>query len=235
MITSRFYLPQKIQKNKTYENNCLYQHLIRVLRIRTNDRFVVFNGDGFDYACQIKDINKKQIKFTVTESIKNNNESNLKITLYLQISQRSKFEYSIQKATELGVFAITPIVGDKNNHKLNKSRIEKIIISSCEQSQRAVIPKLNNPLKISDVTIENSDNKFILHPCCGAKLLSECRIKKDQEISLIIGSQSGFSAQEIEVSQKNGWQLASLGNRVLRTETAPIVALTVLQTIYGDI
>jgi 16S rRNA (uracil1498-N3)-methyltransferase len=234
-LIKRVYIKNLKVDDKIITSESKYTHLVRVLRLQKKDSFFAFCGDGYDYKCCIHNIVKKKVEFCVLEKIQNNNESGIKITLLLQISPNRKFSFAIQKATELGISTIIPIMGDKNKHKINLARCQEIIINACAQSQRAVIPRLHTLCKLKDIQIAEQKTKIILHPHKNNPSLSTHKINKEKEIFILVGSQSGFSPAELTYCKNNNWQFLSLGPRILRTETAPMVALTILQSRFGDI
>lgn len=216
-------------------------HLIRVLRMRPEDTFILFNGTGYEYECRIINSNKRKVQVKVLSSQSINRESPLKIHLYQAISKGERMEFAIQKAVELGVTQITPISTEHSVLKLDQTRLEKkhtqwkkIIVSACEQSGRNILPTLNPLSDFSQAVSTEAPNKLILHPTPQANPLTFSN-NEPQSFHLYIGPEGGFSAPEIEQALNQGaipWQL---GCRILRTETAALTALSILQHHYGDL
>jgi 16S rRNA (uracil1498-N3)-methyltransferase len=146
-------------------------------------------------------------------------------------------DWAIQKATELGVTQITPIVSERCEVRLNDERADKrlahwrqIAISACEQCGRSVLPVIHPPMSLRDWLPVEADLKLVLHPV-AAPLTSHAR---PQTLAFLIGPEGGLSESEVEQAANQGFQPARLGPRVLRTETAPVVALSVAQQLWGD-
>lgn len=227
------------------------RHVGLVLRLETKDKVVLFNGDGVDYLAEIIDIQKKKIFIKIIEKISIHTESELSIHLGQAISRGEKMDWVIQKAVELGVNEITPVITQYTQAKASEQKLEhwrKIIISSCEQCGRNKIPTLHEAINLSDWLnkIKISENKFnlIFEPeatmslgsldCFAAKEDSRLVITKLPAMTLLIGPEGGFSSEEITLSQQYCFQSVKLGNRILRTETAAIAAISALQTLFGD-
>jgi 16S rRNA (uracil1498-N3)-methyltransferase len=147
-------------------------------------------------------------------------------------------DWAIQKATELGASEITPIVSERCEVRLKDERADKrtahwrqIAISACEQCGRSVLPRINAPLLLGEwLASTEAELKLVLHPVAEA-LLSHAR---PASLAFLIGPEGGLSDAEVEQAKAAGFQAARLGPRVLRTETAPVVALSVAQQLWGD-
>ncbi|OGT29988.1 MAG: 16S rRNA (uracil(1498)-N(3))-methyltransferase [Gammaproteobacteria bacterium RIFCSPHIGHO2_12_FULL_35_23] len=213
-------------------------HVTKVLRLAPNSLLVLFNGDSYDYEGTINKIAKSTVSIQLQQKIKLTNESSLYLHLGQAISHSNKMDIAIQKAVELGVNEITPIISEFCEIKLSKERWEnklshwqKIIISACEQSGRAKLPLLNQPIQFADwVSARNEALKLILHPYHATKLLA----KEISTTALLIGPEGGFSNPEVDFAVKQGFQAIQLGPRILRTETATIAAITLVQCQLGD-
>lgn len=147
-------------------------------------------------------------------------------------------DFAVQKSTELGVTEITPVYTEFGEVRLKADRVEKklqhwqkIAISACEQSGRLDIPVINKPIALMDLSLNESANKWMLEPS-GSDVLPQSIAENN--ILLLIGPEGGFSEKEIDWAQRNDFQIVALGSRILRTETAPVAALAILQHKYGD-
>jgi len=217
-------------------------HATRVVRLNVGDTLVLFNGDGFDYSCELISIKKNEVLASVKSSQKITVESPLSITLLQGISSGDRMDFTIQKAVELGVTHIQPINTERSMVKLNAERAEKrvehwqgVAHAACEQSGRAVVPKIALPMPLSLWLAKHpQDNasRILLHPV-GAKRLAELP-KPAGEIQLLIGAEGGLSPQEIDKAIAHGFQSTVLGPRILRTETAALTAIASMQTLWGD-
>lgn len=216
-------------------------HLARVLRARIHDEVILFNGEGGEYLGTIIYIDKKTVRVFIKEFIDKNNASPLNLYLAQGISRGEKMDYTIQKSVELGVKKIYPLLTERCNVKLDEERREKrfqhwqsIMISACEQSGRTDIPELMQPISFNQFMQQAAaDWKFILAPK-AKNTLSQMTIAKNASVILLIGSEGGLSENEIAEATRHDFLPLSLGPRVLRTETAAVAALSVLQFFAGD-
>ena len=219
-------------------------HALKVLRVRLNDVLILFNGDGYYYKGRVTEINKKEIEITILTSTKKNRESPLKICLIQSLSSNEKMDWIIQKATELGAYEIQPIFSERSIIKINQDRIKKkllhwkqVSISACEQCYRTQIPPVHHPLSftnyLNNTRFEDKALKLILSPSAkeNIKILPS---KKPDKVYILIGPEGGFDQHEIKLANSLNFEAINLGPRVLRTETAPLSILSILQYKYGD-
>jgi 16S rRNA (uracil1498-N3)-methyltransferase len=217
-------------------------HATRALRLNVGDNAIIFNGDGFDYACTLTSVKKNTVTAKVTSANAISNESPLNITLLQGISSGDRMDFTIQKAVELGVKKIQPINSKRSVVKLTQERAEKriehwqnVAISACEQSGRAFVPKVLPPLSLENWLSQNPYNntlRILLNPV-GAKRLEEIE-KPASTIELLIGAEGGLSQAEIDLASAQHFQSIVLGPRILRTETAALTAISVMQALWGD-
>lgn len=217
-------------------------HATRALRLNVGDKAILFNGDGFDYDCELTSIKKNTVIAKITAANKINNESPLHITLLQAISSGDRMDYTIQKAVELGVTNIQPITSQRSVVKLSPERAEKriehwqnVAISACEQSGRAAVPQVATPLSLQQwlaVNPVNNVTRILLNPV-GALRLAEIK-SPTGEIQLLIGAEGGLTQAEIDLATTHGFQSVVLGARILRTETAALVTIAAIQTLWGD-
>ena len=218
-------------------------HALRVMRVKVNDPLILFNGDGFEYKGQVNGINKKTINVEILSKEQNDNESPISINLFQSISSNEKMDMVIQKATELGVSSIQPIFSSRSTIKLSLDRTKKrlihwrqVSISACEQSGRSKIPTIRSPIGFDQITeeikITNSLN-LVLHPD-SLEQSSNLPQKYSGDINIFIGPEGGFSQDEVLLLKKQNCINIQLGPRILRTETAPLAIIAILQYKYGD-
>ncbi len=241
MRIPRIYSDQLISLHCDIELNERTAHyLSTVLRMTIAQKIIVFNGDGYEYHGEISSSHKKKMTARFTIQILRNNESPIETRLGLCISKGEKMDYAIQKAVELGVSAIFPLISEYCSVKREGEReekkhlhLQKVIISSCEQSERNHIPKLYQLQSLKDwVKHETSDLKWVLHP---TEHHSDQKIMvPPKSISILIGPEGGFSKKDLEEAIQEGFGIVSLGKRILRTETAPSVILSIIQSKWGD-
>ena len=216
-------------------------HIVRVLRLQVGDSFHLFNGDGSDYRAEILSLEKRGIKVRVVASHALDNESPLPIHLYQCIARGEKMDWILQKATELGAAAFTPLVSERTEVKLDQDRSDKrlahwqgVIRAACEQSGRAVVPALHAPVAINRLDAAPArPQAFFLQP--GAPLrVPDLALAAGTDTCLAVGPEGGFSPRDVQCLQAAGFRGLSLGPRILRTETAGIALMAALQCRFGD-
>lgn len=217
------------------------QHVGVVLRMQPGEMLTLFCGDNREFQARIVDVHKKKVTITITAVESINRESPRHLHLAQAISKGDRMEWVIQKAVELGVARITPLITAHCAVRLDEARLAKkqqqwqaIAISACEQCGRNTIP-LIAPTTPFDAFIENcvSPLKFILHPM--ASMCWQDITPSSGEVSLLIGPEGGLSEAEVTRAQASQFNALALGPRILRTETAAIAALSVLQAKLGDL
>ena len=231
-------------KIKIVANDDNYNHLINVLRIKINEKVLCSiypYASSFDYLCKIVNIYKESVVLQICEEIENR-ELSIKINLYQGISKFDKLEFVIEKAVELGVNKIIPLetkycVAKLNDDKLEKKldRFNKIAKSAAEQSKRSIVPSVEKPINFNNLlnSIESNNTLLFYENAKGVTYTKECIHKKInvndiKEINVIIGPEGGFSDEEISKAKEKNINIVSLGNRILRTETAAVTALSIL-------
>lgn len=243
MSNCRFYNPENLKIGITVKlSDNAAAHATRVLRLEISDEINLFNGDGNDYTCAITSIKKNEVLAIVKSVVKVTNESPLNITLLQGISSGDRMDYTIQKAVELGVKNIVPIVTTRSLVKLSSERAQKrlehwqsVVHSACEQSGRAFVPQVAAPLTLSAWLASNTHSnstRILLNPI-GAMRLAELP-KPTGNIELLIGAEGGLSQSEIDTALSQGFKSIVLGARILRTETAALTAISAMQAIWGD-
>ena len=217
-------------------------HALRVMRVKVDDFLILFNGDGFEYRGRVSDINKKTINVEILSKEKNNNESPININLFQSISSNEKMDMVIQKATELGVSSIQPIFTSRSTIKLSLDRTKKrvihwkqVSISACEQSGRSKIPTIKSPIGFDQISegIKTNSLNLLLHPD-NLEESSNLPNEYSGDINIFIGPEGGFSQDEVLLLKKQNCINIQLGPRILRTETAPLAIIAILQYKYGD-
>ncbi len=242
-MSTRIYHPEILQQGQiiTLSDEASH-HLLVVLRFQVGDTCILFDGENTEYQVKISSIIKKKVQVLVMHREQVNRESPLKIHLAQGIAKGDRWIFSLQKAVELGVDAITPLwtqhVAYKWDKKVDDKKMDQwraIIISACEQSGRTQIPHLY-PMQQFPQFIEDhvSENKFILQPSHG-KNWRELTWPDSKQLTVVIGPEGGFSDAEYQLALHRQYQGITLGPRVLRTETAVVSALTILQALHGDL
>ncbi|MBN59576.1 MAG: 16S rRNA (uracil(1498)-N(3))-methyltransferase [Oceanospirillaceae bacterium] len=244
MSGPRIYTPEPLTENTTVAlDDQAVTHLVRVLRMKEGDDLRLFNGDGSEYQAQLIIESKKSASASVTHVIRQDAPLKLEIHLGQVISKGDRMDFTIQKATELGVTDITPLTSERCDVRLKGDRMEKklehwqkVAISACEQSGRNTVPVIHPPKSLSDWSTDtDADRKLLLHPHNQKPLESEVSSgQSPQSIALLVGPEGGFSDIEVTQCQESGFDGLLLGPRILRTETAALTALSVLQYVWGD-
>lgn len=217
------------------------QHVAVVLRMQPGESLTLFCGDNREFTATISAVKKRQVLVTIGEVKEISRESPLSIHLAQAISKGDRMELVMQKSVELGVSSITPLITERCAVKLDKDRMAKklhqwqnIVIAACEQSGRNLVPLVHHPVTLQQFVQEiNAKLKFILHTD-GNKTWRDYEFKQ-ADIALIIGPEGGLSSEEVKVACKYDFLPLSLGPRILRTETAAISALSLLQAVGGDL
>ena len=240
MRTHRFYTPQTLGvNNKIALDKEVAHHCIQVLRYQVGNPLVLFNGDGQDYQAVIEKIEGKKATVHIASSCTPDNESPLRIHLYQSLAKGDKMDFIVQKSVELGVAEITPIITQRSNVKLDQKRMnkklehwQKVAISACEQSGRATIPAINPVVQIGELPALVAENAIYLEPKASVKI---SQLELDGSLSLFIGPEGGFSDQDLSQLEQLGTKGISLGPRILRTETAGLSAIAIVQSHFGDL
>lgn len=238
----RKFFTDSINLDKSYiisddKNRADAKHIIKSLRMNIGDRLILSSPDGYDYTCEIKSLDMGNVFLDVIGKQKNDTEPKTHIHLFQCMTKGSKFEFIIQKAVELGVSEITPVISeftisrpkdDSQNKKIK--RAQKIMEEAAKQSNRGIIPKINDFIafkKSFDVSKKSSDILIFYENATSS--IKSMNLKKGAAYSIYIGSEGGFSEDEINFAkQMYNAKILSLGKRILRTETASIAALSAL-------
>ncbi|MCB1754549.1 MAG: 16S rRNA (uracil(1498)-N(3))-methyltransferase [Gammaproteobacteria bacterium] len=217
------------------------KHASQVLRLKAGADLTLFNGDGKDYFGKILE-SGKSTRVEILAEKENASESPYKIKLVQGISRSAKMDFTLQKSTELGVTEIQAVICKRSIVNSEQARLEKklrhwqsVIISACEQSGRSIVPPLA-PVCDLDTFLGNvkpdSTTRIMLDPAAGHALAS---MTPDQPAcELLIGPEGGFDPDEVDAAIRAGFVPLSFGPRVLRTETAGLAAIAVLQSRFGD-
>lgn len=243
MRIPRIYIDTALDKQTTIElDERAFQHVVKVLRLREGDEISLFNGSGGEHSANLLEVSKKHASAQITGFIDRSSESLLAIHLALGISKGERMDFAIQKAVELGVSEITPLYTERCVVNLDAKREAKrlehwqgVIISACEQSGRNTIPVLHNPVDIRKnfSALPDSELKLTLSPYAEQTLTSIHR--PDENVLILIGPEGGLSEQEVEMAIQHNFTAMRMGPRILRTETAALTAISIIQVLWGDL
>jgi 16S rRNA (uracil1498-N3)-methyltransferase len=217
-------------------------HVARVLRMREGAPLAVFDGSGQDFRAEIVRVTGDEVTVRLGEPTAGAAESPLRIMLLQGVSRSERMDWTLQKATELGVAAIVPVLTARSVVRLDEKQAQKkqghwrgIVIAACEQCGRSKIPHVAAPLALRDhlATARREGLRLVLSPSAPGSLAGLASLSS--KVELLIGPEGGLDDDELAAAQKAGFMPVRLGPRVLRTETAAVVALTVLQALWGDL
>ena len=217
------------------------RHAVTVLRLQVGDALDLFNGTGGEYRAILVAVNKHAARVRVVEFSAHERESPLALTLALGISAGERMDYSLQKATELGVSSIAPLATERSVVKLAGDRADKrlrhwqnVVIAACEQCGRNRVPAVApvQTLYAYLARVDGHARLLLLSPDAATPLKA---VARSAAAVLLVGAEGGFSPAEQEAARASGFLAVRLGPRILRTETAPVAALAALQTLWGDL
>lgn len=238
---------QKLFLDYTPENSIILdgeqaRHIAKSLRMKAGDMLTVTDGNGNDYGCLIDEITKDTVVLSVCYKQASNSEPDCKVTIYQGVPKGSKLEDIIQKCTELGVCRIVPTLTkrcvsrpDEKGASRKGERYQKIALEAAQQSGRGIVPQIA-PQTTLRQAIENdgSELKILFYEGGGEKITS--LVKSDvKSVSVYIGPEGGFDESEVELLTQSGAVCATLGKRILRTQTAPVAALTAIMLLTNNL
>lgn len=218
------------------------EHVRRVLRLEAGDAVTLFNGDGNDYPSRIVGFGRGTVDTEVERSVPARAESRLAITLVQGIARTERMDLVVQKATELGVAAIRPVATARSVVKLDRdNRARKlahwrgIAIAACEQCGRARIPAIAEPRTLAEQLAGPPPERARLLLAPDAQLSLGAAARGELAIDILVGPEGGLTDDERQAAIDAGFRACRLGPRVLRSETASIAALAVIQAVAGDL
>jgi 16S rRNA (uracil1498-N3)-methyltransferase len=241
MRIPRIYTANNLGPNRKITLNIqASKHILHVLRLKLGGPLILFNGAGGEYNAELYAIDKQKAIIQVQQFIDKKVESPLKIHLAQGISRGEKMDYTIQKAVELGIYKITPLFTERCNVKLSGERLQKrlqhwqaIAISACEQSGRTYIPNVEYAKDLA--TWLTQDHQGLCLTLYHKATQSIANLKTSSSITLLIGPEGGLSDYEINLASQHNFTPIRFGPRILRTETAALTAISILQSKWGDL
>lgn len=238
---SRFYCSFPLSPNTIFRLPESTVRHINSLRLKNGETIILFSDDGNEYPALLKIDGKNAYYAKVLEKKAICRESPVHITLIQVVSTGEKMDFTVQKATELGVAEIYPVLSERSNVRLSGERAEKrrnrwqeIAIAACEQCGRNIVPKIMAVKTLTNVLqqLPPADKYLLLSP--QGKLKLGKITDKPKKIVLLIGAEGGFSPAENTAACQAGFISITLGKRILRTETASIATIASIQTLWGD-
>jgi 16S rRNA (uracil1498-N3)-methyltransferase len=243
MRTTRLYLDQALSVGQQLElDERAHRHAVQVLRLRPGAQLVLFNGQGGEYRAELTLAEKRRSQVSITTFNDQDTRPALSVTLVQGVSKGDRMDYSLQKATELGVSVIQPVLSRRSQAPGDARRLENrhehwrgVIISACEQCGRNELPRLEPVISLHDWLAQEhpEGHALVLDPLADTTLPDLAA--PTGEVSLLIGPEGGLDEGEIAAAHQQGFRGVRLGPRVLRTETAGVAALAVIQSLWGDL
>ena len=240
MAVARFYYSElNVADNLIVLPAAIHHHAIRVRRLKQGELLRLFNGRGLEYEAVLEEVTKRHSSVKLGRVINCSCESTLNIELLQAISLGNRMDYALQKAVELGVSRIIPVVTERchikrpqDNAARRLAHWQGIVISACEQSGRNILPKLTDIMNLNEAVDKvKATCRFLLAPDAKTGFPPA---KQSHNIALLIGPESGLTKRDIEQAKSANYQPVKLGPRILRTETATIATLATIQTLWGD-
>lgn len=239
MRVSRIHVEEPLDVGTRVLEGDVAHYLGRVLRLAPGAPVRLFDGSGQEWPGVISDVSKKSVTVELQPGEPGLPESPLQVHLGQAMSRGERMDWAIQKAVELGVGEITPLSTERCEVKLQGDRADKrqahwqqIAISACEQCGRSRVPRINAPVRLDEwLRSVTADLRLVLHHRTDMQLTN---LARPSSLALLIGPEGGLTAQEIDQAEATQFRACRFGPRVLRTETAPVVALSVVQQLWGD-
>ena len=243
MRVPRFYVPQPFAVGQEFTlPDTTFRHAVQVLRLSVGESLILFNGEGGEYLAQISNVSKRSASVQIDSFSAIDTESPVHLTLVQAVIKPDKMDFSLQKAVELGVNTIQPLITQRSVVRIGKEQVDKklqhwegIVVAACEQSGRTRMPEIQAPL-----TLE----RWLETPFVGTRIIlapgdfpriNALPADLPTPIALLIGPEGGFTDAEVETCVQAGVMPVSLGPRILRAETASSAALALLQHRFGDL
>lgn len=244
MRRPRFFTRQQLHSSATITLEAdPSRHIARTLRMEPGDVLYVFDGEGREAEARIADARRDAVTVALGEVERIDRESPLAITLAVAVSRGDRMDTVVQKATELGVSHLWPLLSERTGVRLDEKRWQRklshwqgVAISACEQCGRNTLPTIEPPAPLGHVltrrsTPDDASLKLVLHPTGDSPSLpTACT-----SLVLLVGPEGGFSESEVHAAINADYQPLQLGPRILRTETAPLAAIAVAQARWGDL
>ena len=240
MRISRIYTPVSLNKHQSITLDDDNAHYVRtVLRLKEAMQVILFNGQGGEYLATLSEVSRKSVRIYIDDYIDRSVESPLNLIVGLGISRGDRMDFSIQKSVELGATDITPIITSRCVVQMNQDKKiqrlthwQKIAQHAAEQSGRTIVPELKDIKNFPDWLIHQQGLKVFLDPYADTALNQ--LTPENNTVTLVTGSEGGFTDEEREFAIHAGFIPVRLGQRILRTETASLAALSAIQMLWGD-
>jgi len=242
MPTLRLFQNMALREKDEFELTLDAAHYLgQVRRAHEGDSVILFNGQGGEYQAEISQMKKNHVRVRVGAFQNVERESPLNLELAQGIARGEKMDLIVQKAVELGVKKIIPLLTERSNVKLDEEKKlkrqqhwQQVAISACEQCGRNRVPEISTPL-ILEEWLPQFDGFGVLLSPEGQSSAAELKLSRELPTTLLIGPEGGFSDKERSLIHNNRFSSLRLGSRILRTETASLATISLLQGLYGDL
>ncbi len=237
---------QTLFTDNVFENEIILtgepaRHVAKSLRMKTGDMLTVTDGSGYDYGCMIEEITKDSVRLKVCYKQEGKTEPSCKVTVYQGVPKGTKLEDIIQKCVELGAVKIVPVLTkrcvsrpDEKSAEKKNARYRKIALEASQQSGRGIVPEISPQLTLKQAAAEdNSEIKIVFYEG-GGEPLKNIVNKTAKSVSFYIGPEGGFEPDEVALLEQRGAVRATLGKRILRTQTAPVAALSAIMLLTDN-
>ncbi len=241
MRIPRFYQADQLYLEQSIELSAdNFRHAIQVMRLKVGSALILFNGEAGEYHATLVEVGRRSASVQITSFDTVDRESPLETKLVLALIKPDKMDFAVQKAVEMGVNVIQPVITERSVIQVKASRLEKkikhwekVVISACEQSGRTRIPNLLAPVSLPDYLQQPTSAMRVAMSPTAKQPLSELS-QNETAIDLLIGPEGGYTDAEETLLNENNVTLIPFGPRILRAETAVVAGLTALQTLWGD-
>jgi len=223
------------------------RHLRDVLRLKPGDEVYVFDGEGKEFRCEIEESRKDSARLKILAPVEPSRpESPLRLSIAVALLKSDKFDLVVQKATELGAVRIVPVMTkladirlrDESDAAKRVARWQRIALEAAKQSGRALVPEVGQPVSFAVLAQTTADQKKVMFSEREGQSLMEFKdsaAESRQTITALVGSEGGWTDEELALARNNHWAIVTLGGRTLRAETAAITATVLLQHVFGDL
>lgn len=234
--------PQHASNGVTFQPpKAVSHHMAKVLRVRTGDTVDLFNDQGAEWRCTVIAIDKQPLQVQFEQPIQRQTESPLHTVILQAVSRGDRMDYTVQKATELGMHEFIPVLTQRVGVKLDAKRWAKkvqhwqgVAISACEQSGRQRVPHIHSPVSLSEAMQTVTAEQRLMLEIDAARPLASALQPALTSLALLVGPEGDFTDNEIQQAKAAGFDGIQIGPRILRTETVAPTVLAVAQSLSGD-
>jgi 16S rRNA (uracil1498-N3)-methyltransferase len=228
MKLHHFFVDNEIGESKrvVISDSSLFHQLKNVFRFTVGAQVVLLDNSGFEYYAMVEEFRTGDVVFSIVSKRESPNAPARELVLFVSLLKKDKFEWIVEKGTELGVSKFIPVLSDRSEKKgLNIERLEKIIKESAEQSERAMMPKVSEAISFEE-SLKQDFPCFVFDPKGDTFTIEHAQ--NYSPLGIFIGPEGGWSEKELFLFKKNNFRIYSLGSQILRAETAAIVVPAII-------